>query len=51
LTLGYRMLHLYLPRQDAVIAFGLNSQPDPKQDESLKLALTIYQTLHAADRI
>jgi hypothetical protein len=34
LTLGYRMLHLYLPRQDAVIAFGLNSQPDPKQDES-----------------
>lgn len=51
MTFGYRVLQLYLPRQDAVIAFGLNSQPNPKQDESLKLALTIYQTLHAAGRI
>jgi D-alanyl-D-alanine carboxypeptidase len=51
MTFGYRMLHLYLPRQGAVIAFGLNSQPDPKQDQSLNLALTIYQTLHAAGRI
>lgn len=51
MTLGYRMVHLYLPRQDAVIAFGLNSQPDEKQNQSGKLALTIYATLHAAGRI
>jgi D-alanyl-D-alanine carboxypeptidase len=51
MTLGYRMLHLYFPRQDAVIAFGLNSQPDSKQNESGKLAVTIYQTLHAAGRL
>ncbi|MBV8198745.1 MAG: serine hydrolase [Candidatus Eremiobacteraeota bacterium] len=51
MTFGYRMLHLYLPRQDAVIAFGLNSQADPKRDDSLNLALTIYQTLHAEGRI
>ncbi|HKU80681.1 MAG TPA: serine hydrolase [Candidatus Tumulicola sp.] len=51
LTLGYRVLHLYFPRQDAVIAFGLNSQPDPKQDDSMQLALTIYQTLRSAGRI
>ena len=28
MTLGYRMIHIYFPKQDAVIAFGLNSQPD-----------------------
>jgi D-alanyl-D-alanine carboxypeptidase len=51
MTLGYRMLHLYLPQQDAVFAFGLNSQPDGKEDQSGKLALTIYNTLHAARKI
>lgn len=51
MTLGYRMLHLYLPRQDAVFAFALNSQPDEKEDQSGKLALTIYDTLHAARKI
>jgi D-alanyl-D-alanine carboxypeptidase len=51
MTLGYRMVHLYLPKQDAVIAFGLNSQPDAKQNQSGKLAITIFQTLHKAGRI
>lgn len=50
-TLGYRMLHVYLPRQDAAIAFGLNSQPDSKQDESGKLMMSIYETLRTAGRI
>ncbi len=50
-TLGYRVVHLYFPRQDAVISFGLNSQPDAKQDQSEKLGLTVYNTLHAAGRI
>jgi D-alanyl-D-alanine carboxypeptidase len=51
MTLGYRMLHLYFPRQDAVIAFGLNSHPDPKQNQSGKLSVTLYETLHKAGRL
>ncbi len=51
MTLGYRMIHIYFPKQDAVIAFGLNSQPDSKQNESQKLGLAIYKTLHAAGRL
>lgn len=47
-TLGYRMLHVYFPQQDAAVAFGLNSQPDSKQDQSGKLAIAVYKTLHAA---
>jgi D-alanyl-D-alanine carboxypeptidase len=50
-TLGYRMFHVYFPHQDAVIAFGLNSQPDSKQDQGGKLMLSIYETLHAAGRL
>lgn len=51
MTLGYRMVHMYFPRQDAAIAFGINSQPDSKQNDSGKLALAIYETLHAAGRL
>ena len=51
MTLGYRMLHVYFPRQDAVIAFGLNSQPDSKQNKSGNLVLAIYTTLHAAGKL
>jgi D-alanyl-D-alanine carboxypeptidase len=51
MTLGYRMLHVYFPRQDAVIAFGLNSQPDSKQNNSGKLVVAIYDTLHAAGKL
>lgn len=42
------MVYVYYPRQDAVIAFGLNSNPDSKQNRSGKLADTIYETLHVA---
>jgi len=51
MTLGYRMVHVYFPKQDAVIAFGLNSQPDSKQNQSGKLAIAIYKTLHDAGRL
>ncbi len=51
MTLGYRMVHMYFPRQDAAVAFGINSQPDSKQNDSGKLALAIYETLHAAGRL
>jgi D-alanyl-D-alanine carboxypeptidase len=50
-TLGYRMVHFYLPRQDAVIAFGLNSAPDKNEDHAGELATRIYDTLHAAGRL
>ncbi|MBV8066475.1 MAG: beta-lactamase family protein [Candidatus Eremiobacteraeota bacterium] len=51
MTLGYRLVHLYFPRQDAVIAFGLNSQPDSKQNESRKLGIAFYETLHKTGRL
>jgi D-alanyl-D-alanine carboxypeptidase len=50
-TLGFRMVHVYLPRQNAVFAFALNSQPDGKEDHAGKLAESIYTTLHDAGRL
>ncbi|HEY3676854.1 MAG TPA: serine hydrolase domain-containing protein [Candidatus Tumulicola sp.] len=50
-TFGYRVLHFYFPRQDAVIAFGLNSDPDHKEDHAGKLALSLYETLHTAGKL
>jgi D-alanyl-D-alanine carboxypeptidase len=50
-TLGYRMVYVYFPRQDVVVAFGLNSLPDSNQDHSGKLIDTIYGTLHTAGRL
>ena len=50
-TFGYRVLHFYFPRQDAVIAFGLNSDPDHKEDHDGKLALSLYETLHTAGKL
>jgi D-alanyl-D-alanine carboxypeptidase len=50
-TFGYRVLHFYFPRQDAVIAFGLNSDPDHKEDHAGKLALSLYETLHNAGKL
>lgn len=51
MTLGYRVVHMYFPRQDAVIVFGMNSQPDSKQNSTNTLALAVYETLHAAGRL
>ncbi len=50
-TFGYRVLHFYFPRQDAVIAFGLNSHPDDKEDHAGKLALALYKTLRDAGKL
>ncbi len=48
-TLRYRMFLIYFPRQDAVIAYGLNSAPG--ESGGSKLGITIYKTLHAAGRL
>jgi D-alanyl-D-alanine carboxypeptidase len=50
-TLGYRMLYGYFPRQDAVIAVGLNSQPNAKDDHIGQLMTSLYGTLHAAKKL
>jgi D-alanyl-D-alanine carboxypeptidase len=50
-TFGYRMIHLYFPRQDAVFAFGLNSQPNDKENQLPQLVIAIYKTLHAAGKL
>jgi D-alanyl-D-alanine carboxypeptidase len=44
-TLGYRVLHVYFPVQDAVLVIGLNSQPT--DDQIGQLLTTVYQTLVA----
>jgi D-alanyl-D-alanine carboxypeptidase len=50
-TLGYRMLYVYFPTQDAVIAVGLNSQPDKPEDQIGPLVQTIYTTLHTYGKL
>jgi D-alanyl-D-alanine carboxypeptidase len=50
-TYGFRMVYVYLPKQDAVIALGANSATDPKQDASKKLAIALYETLRKAGRL
>jgi D-alanyl-D-alanine carboxypeptidase len=46
-TLGYRMVHAYFPKQDVVIAVGLNSQPVPQEDHVGELLQAIVKTLQA----
>lgn len=48
-TLGYRMVHVYLPQQDVVIAFAINSQPT--HDHAGDLAKALWQTLHQAGKV
>ena len=49
-SLGYRMVYVYYPPQDAVIAFALNSMPGA-ENKTDQLAKTIYKTLQAAGRL
>jgi len=44
-TLGYRMAFAYIPRADAVIVVGVNSQPRAKEDKIGMLITGIYKTL------
>jgi len=48
MTLGYRVLHVWLPKSDAVIVMATNSQPRAK-DNGLgsDLMMHVYQTLRA----
>lgn len=51
MTLGYRVAYAYFPQSHAVFAFGLNSQPDKKQDDIGKLMTDVYTRLHAAGKM
>jgi hypothetical protein len=42
-TLGFRTLHVYLPRSGPIMAMGLNSQP--ADDQIGALVLAVYKTL------
>ena len=51
MTLGYRVLYAYFPKNSAVIVVGLNSQPDEKQNHSGALLEQVYGVLHKAGKI
>ncbi len=44
-TLGYRVAYMYLPAKNLVIALGLNSQPDGKDDRLGVLLQSVATTL------
>lgn len=50
-SLGFRTLHCYLPKQDAVFVIAFNSRPDNSLDQAGKLASAVYRTLHQAGRL
>jgi D-alanyl-D-alanine carboxypeptidase len=50
-TLGYRMLYGLFPRSNVIIAVGLNSQPNAKDDAIGPLLESVFETLHAAHRL
>ena len=50
-TLGYRVIYGYFPEEDVVIAVGLNSQPNGKDDHIGQLLTTLHATLHAAGKL
>jgi D-alanyl-D-alanine carboxypeptidase len=51
MTLGYRVAYFYLPESQAVVAVGLNSQPDSKQNKVGDLMDQIYGVLHDAGKL
>jgi D-alanyl-D-alanine carboxypeptidase len=51
MTLGYRVLYAYFPKNGAVIVVGLNSQPDEKQNHNGALLEQVYGVLHKAGKI
>ena len=51
MTLGYRVLYGYFPRNGAVIVLGLNSQPDDKQNQNGALLEEVYGLLQKAGKL
>ena len=47
-TLGYRVVHVYVPRSGVIVTVGVNSATAETNDQSAALALAVYQILHNA---
>jgi D-alanyl-D-alanine carboxypeptidase len=50
-TLGYRMAYAWFPESDVVLAVGINSQPNQKEDQIGKLMEATYGSLHKAGKL
>jgi D-alanyl-D-alanine carboxypeptidase len=50
-TLGYRMAYAWFPESGAVLAVGINSQPNQKEDQIGKLMEAIYGSLRKAGKL
>ena len=50
-TLGYRMIYVWYPRSDVIIALGINSQPNAAENHGQQLVQAIYQTLQRAGKL
>jgi D-alanyl-D-alanine carboxypeptidase len=50
-TDGYRVGYGYFPANGAVIAIGVNSRPDAKQNRVAALLLKVYDILKKAGKI
>jgi len=50
-TLGYRMIYVWYPKSDVIIAVGINSQPNGADNHGQQLVQAIYQTLRRAGKL
>jgi D-alanyl-D-alanine carboxypeptidase len=50
-TLGYRMIYVWYPKSDVIVAVGMNSQPNATDNHGQQLLQAIYQTLHRAGKL
>jgi D-alanyl-D-alanine carboxypeptidase len=50
-TFGYRVEHIYFPRNGMIIALAVNSAVDQANDDMGALAGPVYQTLQEAGAV
>lgn len=50
-TLGYRMIYVWFPKSDVIVAVGINSQPNARDNHSQQLMQAVYRTLHKAGKL
>jgi len=51
MTLGYRMIYVWYPKSDVIVAVGINSQPNAADNHGKELVQAVYQTLHRAGKL
>ncbi len=50
-TLGYRMIYVWYPQSDVIVALGINSQPNATDNHGQQLVRSLYQTLERAGKL